>query len=95
MCEIVGGVLLVVKVNESVAVPPLPSSTVIVIGVVPNFSVAGVIVTVRSLPLPPTTMLTAGMSSPFDDTAVTFNSAGGVWASSMVKPIVTAAPVFV
>ena len=49
-----------VSTKLSLAVPPLPSVTVIVIVAVPDCPAAGVIVTVRFAPLPPNAMLAAG-----------------------------------
>jgi|SRR5688572_6074635 len=63
----------------------VPSPTIIVMVVVPNSPVAGVITTLRPLPLPPKTMLPSGTNVAFDDVAESVRPLGCVSALSIVK----------
>ena len=84
--EIVGGVLPVtVRTKLSLAVPPSPSVTVIVMVAVPDCSAAGVIVTVRLDPLPPNAMFATGTSVRFEDAPATVRAAAAVSTSPTVK----------
>src|SRR5262249_2067228 len=89
--EIVGGEFTV-NWNVVALIPPVPSSTVNVIAVVPNWFGAGVIVIVGLAPLPPSTMLALGTSVGFDEIPVTESDAAGVSRSPTVKPSAPVAP---
>ena len=86
MLEIVGGVFTAVTVrrNESVALD-VPSLTVTVIVAVPVWPLAGVIVTVRLLALPPKTIFAFGTSVVLEDPPVTTRLEAGVSASPTVN----------
>ena len=77
---------LTVRVNMSLTAF-VPSLTVIVMVVVPNWFVAGVMVTVRLAPLPPKVMFALGTSAVTDDPPDTLNAADGVSTSPMVNEI--------
>lgn len=64
-----------------------PSDTVIVMVLLPERFKAGVMVTVRSDPLPPKTMLATGTRLVFDEDADTFRLAGSLSTSPIVKGI--------
>ncbi len=87
--EIVGASLTAVtvstKVSEVQAPPVAASQTVRVMVVVPDWSRAGVMVTVRLAPLPPKTMLALGTSVVLDELPVTSRSAAAVSTSPTVK----------
>ena len=66
--EIVGGSLTAVTVTTNVSVAvAVPSLTVSVMVVVPDWLAAGVTVTVRFAPVPPMTMLAFGTRVVLDD----------------------------
>jgi len=80
-----------VSTNVSLAVPPSPSVTVTVMVAVPNWSAAGVTVTVRLAPLPPKTMFPLGTNIVFDEVPDSVRLPTAV----SLSPIVNAsAPVF-
>ncbi len=87
MFEIVGRSLtgVTIKSNVSVAVPPFPSETNNVMVVVPVALAAGVSVTVRLAPLPPSTMLAFGTRAGLLEVAVTVKDAAAVSRSPTVK----------
>src|SRR2546425_397178 len=64
-----------------------PSLTVTVMVAVPNWLVAGVIVTVRLEPLPPKTMLPLGTTVGLEDEPLTARLPGGVSLSPTVNGI--------
>jgi len=78
------GSTVTVKVSLSVR---LPSLTVTVIVVVPDWSADGVTVTVRFDPLPPNTMPLTGTSDVFDDEALKVRLPAGLSASPTVNAI--------
>ena len=65
----------------------MPSSTIRVIVVLPNWPKAGVTVTVLLESDPPRTMLASGTSSGLEDVATTASCPAGKWASLIVKEI--------
>src|SRR3990172_8212466 len=69
------------------AVLNCPSLTVTVMVALPLWWAAGVIVTVRSAPLPPKTMLPPGISAGLEELPLTMRLAAGVWLSPTVKAI--------
>ena len=71
MAVTVGAPAMTVSVNELVAVLPAASRTTRLIVAVPNCPVAGVTVTVRLPPMPPSTMLASGSSVVLPEVAVT------------------------
>ncbi len=71
--------------SEVQAPPVAASQTVRVMVVVPDWSRAGVMVTVRLAPLPPKTMLALGTSVVLDELPVTSRSAAAVSTSPTVK----------
>ena len=88
MSVMAGGSLtgLTVTTNESLAVNT-PSLTVTVIVVLPNRFAAGVTVTVRLAPLPPSTTFASGTRVVFDDARVTVRLPAAVSASPIVNAI--------
>ena len=76
---------LTVNENAVVAVAPSPSVTVRVMVVVPVCPAAGLIVTVRLAPDPPSTRLALGTNGRFEEVAVTVRLAVGVSASPTVN----------
>ena len=83
IADIVGGAFTVnTKFTEVLSVP---SPTVMVMVAVPLSSAAGVITTLRPLPLPPKTMLPSGTNVVFDDVAESVRPLGWVSASPIVK----------
>lgn len=89
MSEIVGksGTELTVNRKESLAMPPLPSDTVKVIVVVPNWLGAGEMVTVLAEPVPPKEMLLFGTSAVLEEVPDTDKLPSGVSISVTVKGI--------
>src|SRR5437867_873470 len=67
-----------VTMNPSLAVAPSASAAVTVIVVVPNWSAAGVIWTVRLVPLPANTMFAGGTRLVLDELAATIRLDAGV-----------------
>src|SRR5258706_225896 len=65
--------------------PPLPSLTVTVIKVVPNWFVTGVTTRARLAPLPPRTMLPSGTRLGLEEVAATVSRFAGVLESPTVK----------
>src|SRR5215208_1739487 len=84
--EILGGVFtpVTVNTNESLVVKG-PSFTFTVIVAVPVWLAAGVMVTVRLLPLPPKTIALGGTSPGLDETLLNCRLAADVSASPIVK----------
>ena len=66
-------------------VPPVPSDTVSVIVVAPNWLGSGVMVNARLVPVPPRRILALGTSPGFEELAVTVRVATGVSTSRTVK----------
>src|SRR5216117_3067911 len=85
MLEMVGGSFtgLTVRTNELLADAPSPSSTVMVIAVVPDWLAAGIRVTVRLGPLPPKTMFASGTKPGLDERPLTVKLPAGVSKSPM------------
>src|SRR5262245_65733427 len=83
---IVGGSLTELTVSKNdVDVGVVPSLTVTVIVVVPNWLAAGVMTRFRLAPLPPRAMFAFGTSVVFDELAVTVSAAAAVSTSPTVK----------
>ena len=80
-----------VRVKVSDVAWLLPSVTVTVISELPARLAAGVTVRVRSLPLPPKTILAAGIKVRLLEVNVTCKSATAVWSSPIVKGIAAVA----
>ncbi len=76
-----------VRLNVSVAIAPLASSTCTVIVVTPDALAAGDSVIVRFAPLPPSEMLPLGTSAVLLEVAVTVKLPAAVSASPTVKGI--------
>ena len=74
--------------NINLVVPvAMPSSTVRVMNVLPNWPKTGVTVTVLLESDPPKTMLPSGTNSGFEDVAERVSKPAGKWASLIVKEI--------
>ncbi len=71
--------------NDSVEKPPFPSATCKVMVAVPDPLAAGVTVTVRFAPLPPSTMFALGTSDVLLEVAVTVKLPAAVSTSPTVK----------
>ena len=82
-----GGSLPEVTVSSNVSEPVAlsVSVTVTVIVAVPNWLAAGVIVTVRSDPLPPNTMFPSGTNVVLDEVPLTPSNPAAVSTSPTVK----------
>src|SRR5712692_7647909 len=78
---------LTVRTNELAAVAE-PSLTVSVIIVVPNWFVAGTMVTMRLVPLPSNKTVAFGTNGVLLELAVTVNNSGGVSTSATVNGMV-------
>ncbi len=97
MSEIVGGSFteVTIKTNVSALDPPDPSLTMTVIVVVPNRFCAGVMVTVRFVPLPPKTMLAFGASVVLEDEPETVRLPAAVSSSTVngIAPVAVSSAV--
>src|SRR6266568_9350721 len=87
MGEIVGRsfTAYTVRLNVARRLPLSALATVRVMRAVPNWLGAGVIFTVRLLPLPPNTMLALGTRTGFEEAPVTTKFAAAVAGSPTVK----------
>ena len=85
---IIGASFSAVTINTNVSLAvAVPSFTVTVMVVVPFWFAAGVITSVRFVPLPPRMIFAFGTRVVFDDVAVTVRDAAGVSTSPTAKAI--------
>ncbi len=88
MAEMVGAVLAAFTVRTKLMETfSVPSSTVMVMVVVPLAPAAGVITRVRSASVPLKTILTSGTNAGFDEVAETINALGRDSGSPIVNAI--------